>query len=514
MSQSKEKTVLFFPLNSPGHINSSLGIADRIKSQPGYKTVFLVLGQTIGNSIQDHGHDLVLLDEANPYEDYELAADEEPEFPVDEDRMRREGRVKRKFFGAHKWPQVLYRYQKYFLLDPVETFVKTAHTMEELMVGELTQNHANYVKAIEAINPDIVIIDAYYVPPCIVTLKHIPWVRLYSANPMMLAKSRLPGGVKPPPMVGFKLYDKQTRLKIQREQPQVWSDMLNQWQVATDKIVKAIEMAGGKLQPFLIENGCSPLEPGQQAHDSPHLNIYMYPEALDYDQDDDLFEYPARWIRCDSLLRKSSSAICTAEIELWKAKIDEASRGKRHIVYFSLGSIASGNVSLMKRFIELLRTDKSRLYIVSKGVSGHRYELDESNMIGADYLPQSYCLERSNLALIHGGNNSITECMYHGLPMVVLPCFADQLDNGQRVEDLHLGRRLDVFRCNRQDLIGTIDEVLSDQELVNRVRQIGLKMRSTDDIGKITMIIKKLIDDKRLDQTFIDVCKATKEYKN
>ena len=41
--------------------------------------------------------------------------------------------------------------------------------------------------------------------------------------------------------------------------------------------------------------------------------------------------------------------------------------------------------------------------------------------------------------LTHGGINSLLEAAYHGVPVVMLPLMADQLDNAMRAEELGMG---------------------------------------------------------------------------
>lgn len=67
----------------------------------------------------------------------------------------------------------------------------------------------------------------------------------------------------------------------------------------------------------------------------------------------------------------------------------------------------------MQRLIDIFARYKDRTYIVSKGCNGDKLKLNESNMIGANYVPQNEILELVNFALIHEGNNSFSECVYH-----------------------------------------------------------------------------------------------------
>ena len=99
--------------------------------------------------------------------------------------------------------------------------------------------------------------------------------------------------------------------------------------------------------------------------------------------------------------------------------------------------------------------------IVSKGPQADEYELAE-NMVGEEFLPQTAILPQVDLVITHGGNNTVTESLYFGKPMVALPLFWDQYDNAQRLDETGLGIRLDTYGHDGAELTGAIDRLLGD----------------------------------------------------
>jgi UDP:flavonoid glycosyltransferase YjiC (YdhE family) len=71
--------------------------------------------------------------------------------------------------------------------------------------------------------------------------------------------------------------------------------------------------------------------------------------------------------------------------------------------------------------------------------------------------------------ITHGGNNTVTESLRFGKPMVVLPLFWDQYDNAQRIHETGFGIRLGTYTHAPEEMTGAIDRLLADAPLRARL---------------------------------------------
>jgi MGT family glycosyltransferase len=205
--------------------------------------------------------------------------------------------------------------------------------------------------------------------------------------------------------------------------------------------------------------------------------LYVYPEIADYARTASL--QPA-WHRIESSVRQTD-----AEFTL----PDQLAGRDGALIYFSLGSLGSADVPLMRRIIDCLAETKHR-YIVSKGPLHAEIDLPD-NMWGAEFLPQTSIIPLADLAITHGGNNTTTECLHFGKPMIVLPLFWDQHDNAQRVDELGLGVRLDTYRFTYEEMRGAITTLLADGALAARLAKSAAKIQAADGLRAAADLIER-----------------------
>jgi MGT family glycosyltransferase len=163
--------------------------------------------------------------------------------------------------------------------------------------------------------------------------------------------------------------------------------------------------------------------------------------------------------------------------------------GEGPLVYFSLGSLGSADVALMQRVIDVLATTPYR-FIVSMGPLHEEIKL-AGNMWGAEFVPQTKIIPLVDLVITHGGNNTTTEALHFGKPMILLPLFWDQYDNAQRVHELGYGVRLATYAFSDEELTGALERLLGDTALRERLAAAGEEIRGRDGLRRAADLIER-----------------------
>ena len=82
--------------------------------------------------------------------------------------------------------------------------------------------------------------------------------------------------------------------------------------------------------------------------------------------------------------------------------------------------------------------------------------------------------------------------------MIVLPLFADQYDNAQRVHEKGFGIRLDAYLCSEEELLNAIESLLNNKELNEKLMKISQRIQTDNSIAKLPQIIDYLIEKQKL----------------
>jgi MGT family glycosyltransferase len=420
------KTIIFFPEGAYGPTNNCVGIGDVLRRR-GHRVVF-VIEESFAGTLAAKGFEERLMRLTPPPE-----TEEEP---------------------GQFWKDFIRETAPVFrtpTIDQLRGFV--APTFAALLDG------ARHVddrlrEIIAEVEPDVIVEDNVLTFPAILASGR-PWVRVVSCNPAEIKDPNVP-----PPFSGYP------------------SDDRSRWDAYRAEYAAAHAELHAAFSRFCVERGAPALPDGEFMHDSDDLNLYIYPEAVDYARERPLG--PA-WHNLQAAVRTTDDA--------WAVPAALGDAGK--LIYLSLGSLGSADVALMQGLVDAMAESGHRV-IVSKGPQHEQITLPD-NMVGAEFLPQTSVLPHVDLVITHGGNNTVTESLYFGKPMVLLPLFWDQYDNAQRLHETGLGIRLDTYGHAPEELRAAVDRLLADDAVRARLDEGARALQAAPGTVRAADLIESVV---------------------
>jgi zeaxanthin glucosyltransferase len=132
-----------------------------------------------------------------------------------------------------------------------------------------------------------------------------------------------------------------------------------------------------------------------------------------------------------------------------------AGRTSKPRIYVSLGSFFSARSDLLRKIVTAFRDEPVELVLASGVTPIADLGPMPSDWLVAPAFPQPPVLEYCDLVVTHGGNNTVTEALTAGVPLLIGPLSTDQFAGAADIEDFGLGS---VFDPNR-DAAATIADL-------------------------------------------------------
>jgi MGT family glycosyltransferase len=404
-------TIAFFPEGAYGPTNNCVGIGDVLR-RGGHRVVFIV-EESFSGTLEAQGFEERLM-RLGPASETE----EEP---------------------GQFWKDFIRETAPVFRTPTIEQLgAFIAPTMKALIDGAMYVDD-RLREIIDELEPDVIVEDNVCsfaaLPAC-----GTPWIRIASCNPAELRDPDVP-----PVFSGYPAADR------------------TGWDAYWEEFARTHGDIHAEFDAFCRERGAPALPELEFIHSSPWLNLYLYPDEIDYARARPL----DGWHNLQASVRATDAA--------WPLP-EPLAAGHGPIVYLSLGSLGSGDVELMQTLIDSLAESRYRV-IVSMGAQHDQLGLAD-NMTGAEFLPQTSVLPQVDVVITHGGNNTVTEALYFGKPMVLLPLFWDQYDNAQRIHETGFGVRLDTYGHAPEQLTGALDRLLDDGALRERLGALSRRLQA------------------------------------
>jgi len=428
------RTIVFFPEGAFGPTNNCVGIGNVLRTR-GHRVVFIVEESFAGRL------------EAQGFEERLMRLGPPPEVPE---------------IPGQFWIDFIRDTAPVFRRPTIEQLGEfIAPTWAALVDG------ARYVEPrlreiFDELRPDVIVEDNVVGFAAVVTAGR-PWARIVSCNPAEVKDAAIPpfsSGYPTTDGSGWPAF----LAEVRRTHDELWTGF--------DAFMRehgAPALGNGRLGPEFI-------------HESPFLNLILYPEEADYRRATPL---GPTWYRLGSCVRS------TAETWQMPDRLAPGAGGRDGaLLYLSLGSLGSADVALMQRLVEILGRTRHHV-IVSKGPLADQLRLPD-NMAGEAFLPQPAIIPQVDLVITHGGNNTVTESFHHGKPMVVLPLFWDQVDNAQRIAETGFGARLPPYTVEAEELTGAIERLLADRVLGARLAALSARLQANPGTARAADLVERL----------------------
>jgi MGT family glycosyltransferase len=149
-------------------------------------------------------------------------------------------------------------------------------------------------------------------------------------------------------------------------------------------------------------------------------------------------------------------------------------------VYVSFGSFLSVRADVLARVVAALRKLGLRAAIaLGSAPLADLGEIPQSWLV-AEFLPQVTLLANASAAVTHGGNNSVTEAMTYGVPLLVLPFSTDQFAGAAAIDESGFGISLDPNLADVEALAAAITGIMSlPTPAASRLATLAASLRST-----------------------------------
>lgn len=189
-------------------------------------------------------------------------------------------------------------------------------------------------------------------------------------------------------------------------------------------------------------------------------------------------------------------AVSAEDRERWRAFRNRSEGAGRPLIYCSFGTFQTGTVAMTEKVIQAVAARPEWSLVVGRGGrEAATYSSHGENILDLPYAPQAEVLASSNLAAIHGGINTVNECIVLGVPMLVEATGRGDMPGvTARVSHHGLGSVVSLTAMTPESIAAQIDQALRDAALQRRVRAMQATIGKYETEQVAEKIVDRLID--------------------
>lgn len=157
----------------------------------------------------------------------------------------------------------------------------------------------------------------------------------------------------------------------------------------------------------------------------------------------------------------------------------ETMRAQAAVVHVSLGTLFNADAAFYRNCFDAFRDmDVEVIMSIGSNVSAASLGPPPANVSVRAHVPQLDVLRRASAFVTHGGMNSVSESLYFGVPLVVIPQMGEQETVGRRVEELGAGLYLAKADATAAHLRASVERVLADGRFREQAAVVGASFRA------------------------------------
>lgn len=142
-----------------------------------------------------------------------------------------------------------------------------------------------------------------------------------------------------------------------------------------------------------------------------------------------------------------------------------------------------------QKVIEALKGENLTVVMVSDPAL---YEDIPDNFIVQKRVPQLELLPHLQLVVSHAGQNTVSETLSWGIPLVLLPIAFDQSQVASEVVRLEAGIRMKFKRFKKEDLKNAIDEILGNEKYAENAKKIQTSFIKAGGVDRCANLLENI----------------------
>jgi rhamnosyltransferase subunit B len=158
---------------------------------------------------------------------------------------------------------------------------------------------------------------------------------------------------------------------------------------------------------------------------------------------------------------------------------------------FTLGSlIVNSPGSFYRESLGAARTLKRRaVLLVGEQAAGDLAHLGSAEVFVGAYAPHSLLFPRAAAIIHHGGIGTLAQALRSGRPQLIVPYFADQLDNAARAQRLGVAKISPPRRYSGASVSRDLECALGDGRYLARAWEVGDSLAAEDGAAQAARIV-------------------------